>query len=63
MANFLDIFVMLVRLLYVYYQRGSIKRGELIDYGLRMLKIASCGFVKNKDYGEGFFYQSGKAGA
>jgi hypothetical protein len=54
MANFLDIFVMLVRVLYVYYQRGSIKWGELIDHGLRMLKVAAYGFETNEGFNNGF---------
>lgn len=44
MGNFLDIFVTLIRLLYVYYRRGVVKKGQLIHRGCRLVEIAvvSC---------------------
>jgi hypothetical protein len=40
LPNFLDIFTALVRLLYVYYGRGVVKKGHLIDKLLRYIQIA-----------------------
>jgi hypothetical protein len=43
MENFLDIFTTLVRLLYVYYKRGIVKRGRLIGRYCTFIELASIG--------------------
>ena len=43
MENFLDVFTALVRLLYVYAERGVVKRGKLIGWFCRFIELATMG--------------------
>lgn len=53
--NFLDIFTVLVRLLYVYYVRGIVNRHQLIGRVCCYLEIATVGTDESK-YGDGYLY-------
>jgi hypothetical protein len=43
MENFLNVFTAIVRLLYVYYVRGKVKRGGLIGSVIRGIEVATAG--------------------
>lgn len=54
--NFLDILTALVRLLYVYYVRGVVPRGQLIGRLVDYLGVATSGIDTAQDYSEGYLY-------
>jgi len=58
MENFLDIFTTLVRLLYVYYKRGIVKRGKLIGRYCRFLLLATLGKDTEKEAFDGYLYSA-----
>jgi HKD family nuclease len=56
MENFLDIFTTLVRLLYVYYKRGVVKRGKLIGRFCTFIELATIGKDTQKEQFDGYLY-------
>lgn len=56
MENFLDIFTTLVRLLYVYYKRGVVKRGKLIGHFCTLIELATTGRNSDNEYIDGYLY-------
>lgn len=56
MENFLDILTTLVRLLYVYYKRGVVKRGRLIGYACMFIELATIGRETESEQFDGFLY-------
>jgi hypothetical protein len=54
MGNFLDIFNTLVRLLYVYYKRGIVKRGQLIGRICTLLELATIGKLTEEEQFDGY---------
>ena len=56
MENFLDIFTTLVRLLYVYYKRGVVKRGKLIGRFCTFIELATIGKDTEKEQFDGYLY-------
>jgi len=56
MENFLDIFTALVRLLYVYYVRGFVRRNKLIGRLCDYLEVATSGIASSQDSSNGYLY-------
>lgn len=56
MENFLDIFTTLVRLLYVYYRRGVVKRGKLIGRFCTFVELATIGKDTENEQFDGYLY-------
>lgn len=56
MENFVDILTAMIRLLYVYYRRGVVKRGKLIGRFCDYIDIATSGIEREKDPCDGFLY-------
>lgn len=56
MENFLDIFTTLVRLLYVYYRRGVVKRGKLIGRFCTFVELATIGNGTENEQFDGYLY-------
>jgi HKD family nuclease len=54
MENFLDIFSALIRLLYVYYKRGVVKRGKLIGRLCTFIELATVGKESEKEQLDGY---------
>ena len=54
MQNFIDIFTTLIRLLYIYYRRGIVKKGDLIHRGCRLLEIATAGREAEEESLQGY---------
>lgn len=52
--NFLDIFVTMIRLLYVYHRQGSVNRMRLLGTIPRYVQIATVGFETSSDSSYGF---------
>jgi hypothetical protein len=44
MENFLDVFTAMVRLLYVYFRRGVVEKGQVIGRACRYVEIATGGY-------------------
>lgn len=56
MENFLDILTAMVRLLYVYYKRGVVKKDKLIGHFCTFIELATTGSDKKKDQFDGYLY-------
>jgi hypothetical protein len=56
MANFTDVFKMIVRLLYIRHMEGVVPRGRVIGYLLDHVQIAVHGIEKSDDAGDGFLF-------
>jgi len=56
MENFLDILTALVRLLYVYYKRGIVKRGVLIGWLCDWIELTTSGRDTEEDSFDGYLY-------
>ncbi|MBU0508887.1 hypothetical protein KKH27_08640 [bacterium] len=54
MENFLDILTTMVRLLYVYYKRGILKKDKLIGYFCNFIELATIGNDRQKDPFDGY---------
>lgn len=54
--NFLDIFTTLIRLLYVYYKRGVVKKGKLIGPLCTFIQLATSGSENEKDPYDGYLF-------
>jgi len=60
MGNFLDIFTTLIRLLYIYYRRGVLKKGQVLDRGCRLLRLAMAGCDHEGESFEGYLFSVSK---
>jgi hypothetical protein len=56
MENFLDILTTLIRLLYVYYKRGVVKRGQLIGRFCTFIELATSGKETESESFDGYLY-------
>ncbi len=56
MENFLDILTAMVRLLYIYYKRGIVKKPRLIDSFCTFIDIATVGSDEEDDPFYGYLY-------
>jgi hypothetical protein len=54
MENFLDIFTAMVRVLYVYYTRGFVKKGRFLGHVYNMIQIATGGSESEDDSYDGY---------
>jgi hypothetical protein len=54
MENFLDIFTTSIRLLYVYFRRGVVKKGQILDRGCRLIRIAMAGHEDEDESLDGY---------
>ncbi|MEA1950707.1 MAG: hypothetical protein U9N87_04940, partial [Planctomycetota bacterium] len=58
--NFLDIFIALIRLLYMYYKKGAVKQGRFIGFACELLEVATSGKSTKKDLFEPAFEEKKK---
>jgi hypothetical protein len=56
MRNFVDVFKMIVRLLYIRHTEGLVPRGRVIGYLLDHTQIAVHGIEKGDEVGDGFLF-------
>lgn len=54
MENFLDIFTTLIRLLCVYFRRGIVTKGQVLDRGCRLIRIAMAGCDREEESYDGY---------